>query len=201
MVFDFSEEKRRKNTNFLVHGLPRGFKLPMCRMDCAHLVHRGGAARHKKVICVNPTNWREQEVITDPMMKGRIPHGVFKRIMVGHEAWLKLELSHLAAASFANHMCDLAVALPEARRGVVVAATLAWARSLGEFGPILVFAGATRMHTEIMPTSIFLELTVGNIEAAAAVSLVMVGLAMLVLVAVRVFGESGFGLFNTEQDR
>jgi molybdate transport system permease protein len=93
------------------------------------------------------------------------------------------------------------VAFPEARRGLIVAFTLAWSRALGEFGPILVFAGATRMHTEIMPTSIFLELTVGNIEAAAAVSLVMVGLAMMVLVAVRVFGESGFGLFNTEQDR
>ena len=105
----------KKNTNFLVFGLPRGFKLPMCRRDCAHLVHRGREAQHKRVICVNPSNWREQEVITDPMVKGRIPHGVFNRIMVGHEAWLKLELSHLAATSFAHHMYDLAVALPEAR--------------------------------------------------------------------------------------
>lgn len=35
------------------------------------------------------------------------------------------------------------VALPAAKRGVLAAATLAWARSLGEFGPILVFAGDT----------------------------------------------------------
>ena len=39
------------------------------------------------------------------------------------------------------------VVLPEARRGVLTAATLAWARALGEFGPILVFSGATRMRT------------------------------------------------------
>ena len=77
----------RKNTNFLVHGLPYGFKLPMCKLDCEHLVHRGGEKKHKKVICVNPTNWREQEVITDPMEKGRIPHGVFNLIMFGHRAW------------------------------------------------------------------------------------------------------------------
>lgn len=80
------------------------------------------------------------------------------------------------------------VVLPEARRGLVTAATLAWARSLGEFGPILVFAGATRMKTEVLPTTVFLELSVGRIEAAVAVSLLMVAAAVLVLVIVRVFG-------------
>jgi molybdate transport system permease protein len=69
------------------------------------------------------------------------------------------------------------------------AASIAWARSLGEFGPILVFAGATRMKTEVLPTSVWLELSVGNLEAAIAVSLVMVGLAILVLTGVRVTGE------------
>lgn len=80
------------------------------------------------------------------------------------------------------------VVLPETRNGVVTAGTLAWARALGEFGPILVFAGATRMRTEVLPTSVFLELSVGNIEAAVAVSLIMVCLAMIVLVIARVFG-------------
>jgi molybdate transport system permease protein len=80
------------------------------------------------------------------------------------------------------------VVLPEARRGLITAATLAWARSLGEFGPILVFAGATRMKTEVLPTTVFLELSVGRIEAAVAVSLLMVAAAVLVLVIVRVFG-------------
>src|SRR5262249_17347296 len=45
------------------------------------------------------------------------------------------------------------VVLPEARRGLVTAGTLAWARALGEFGPILVFAGATRLKTEVLSTS------------------------------------------------
>ena len=78
--------------------------------------------------------------------------------------------------------------LPEARRGVLTAATLAWARSLGEFGPILVFAGATRLRTEVMPTTVFLELSVGNIEAAVAVSLLMVVAAVAVLLTIRWFG-------------
>ncbi len=80
------------------------------------------------------------------------------------------------------------VVLPEARRGLVTAATLAWARSLGEFGPILVFSGATRLRTEVLPTTVFLELSIGNIEAAVAVSLLMVAAAVVVLVIVRVYG-------------
>jgi molybdate transport system permease protein len=81
------------------------------------------------------------------------------------------------------------VTLPAARRGMFAAASVAWARSMGEFGPILVFAGATRMKTEVLPTTVWLELSVGNLEAAVAVSLLMVIFAMLVLVAVKRAGE------------
>ena len=81
------------------------------------------------------------------------------------------------------------VVLPDARRGMLTAVTLAWARSLGEFGPILIFSGATRLHTEVLPTTVFLELSVGNIEAAVAVSLVMVAAAVAVLILVRLYGR------------
>jgi molybdate transport system permease protein len=81
------------------------------------------------------------------------------------------------------------VTLPAARRGMVAAASVAWARSLGEFGPILVFAGATRMKTEVLPTTVWLELSVGNLEAAVSVSILMVAFAVFVLVAVRKAGE------------
>lgn len=81
------------------------------------------------------------------------------------------------------------VTLPEARRGVLTAATLAWARALGEFGPILVFSGATRMKTEVLSTTVFLELSVGNLEAAVAVSMLMIAAAVAVLLVVRWFGS------------
>jgi len=83
------------------------------------------------------------------------------------------------------------VAFPQARRGLLTAATLAWARALGEFGPILVFSGTTRLRTEVLPTSVFLELSVGNVEAAVAVSFLLVAAAVAVLVVVRVFGLGG----------
>jgi molybdate transport system permease protein len=86
------------------------------------------------------------------------------------------------------------VVLPEARPGLLTAATLAWARALGEFGPILIFAGATRMRTEVLPTTVFLELSVGKIEAAIAVSLLMIAVAAVVIVLTRTFGLRGTGL-------
>ncbi|MFV0445883.1 MAG: ABC transporter permease [Planctomycetaceae bacterium] len=81
------------------------------------------------------------------------------------------------------------VVLPEATRGLVTAFTLAWARSLGEFGPLLVFAGATRMKTEVLSTSVFLELNVGNLGGAVAVSLIMVMAALIVLIITRLAGN------------
>lgn len=86
------------------------------------------------------------------------------------------------------------VVMPEARRGLLTAATLSWARSLGEFGPILIFSGATRLRTEVLPTTVFLELSVGKIEAAIAVSLLMIAVAVVVLIITRTLGLRGTGL-------
>lgn len=84
------------------------------------------------------------------------------------------------------------VALPQAWKGIIAAGTIAWARSLGEFGPIMVFAGATRMKTEVLSTSVFLELSVGNLNAAVAVSLLMVFLALIVLTVLRAVSDRSY---------
>lgn len=78
------------------------------------------------------------------------------------------------------------VVLPEARRGLLTAATLAWARSLGEFGPILIFAGTTPRRTEVLPVSVHLQYAAGKLDAAVAVSLMMVVIALTVLILFRV---------------
>lgn len=44
------------------------------------------------------------------------------------------------------------------------------------------------MKTEVLSTTVFLELTVGNIEGAVAASLIMIFSAITVLVIARVFG-------------
>lgn len=82
------------------------------------------------------------------------------------------------------------VVLPEAMPGVVAAGCLAWARALGEFGPILVFAAATRGRTEVLSSTVFLEAQIGELEKAVAVSLLMVAGAMVVLTVTRVLTGS-----------
>ena len=82
----------------------------------------------------------------------------------------------------------LFVAVPQSARGMIAAVTVAWARALGEFGPILVFAGATRMRTEVLSTTVFLELSVGELNSAVAVSLIMVMIAAIVLLVLRLLG-------------
>jgi molybdate transport system permease protein len=86
------------------------------------------------------------------------------------------------------------VVLPESGRGMLTAFTLAWARALGEFGPVLIFAGATRNKTEVLPTTVFLELSIGDLEAAVAVSLIMVIAAVGVLLVARLWGQREMSL-------
>lgn len=80
------------------------------------------------------------------------------------------------------------VVIPQAKRGIIAAGTLAWARSLGEFGPILVFASSTRLRTEVLSTSVYLEMQAGNLSGMLAISIIMILLAALVLLLARSFG-------------
>jgi len=83
------------------------------------------------------------------------------------------------------------VALPQAWPGTVAAFTLAWARSLGEFGPILIFAGTARMKTEVLSTTVYLNFQFGNLRGAVVASLILISVAVVVLVATRLLLLSG----------
>ncbi len=73
------------------------------------------------------------------------------------------------------------VSLPIARGGLIAGAIMAWARAVGVFGPLMVFVGSIRMKTEVLPTTVYLELTIGRIEVALAVALVMLAMAFIAL--------------------
>ncbi|SHJ80778.1 molybdate transport system permease protein [Rubritalea squalenifaciens DSM 18772] len=81
------------------------------------------------------------------------------------------------------------ICLPQAQPGILAAGLLAWARALGEFGPILIFAGATRGKTEVLSTSIFLEINTGNLPGAAAISLVLILLSLSTISLLRFLGS------------
>ncbi len=75
------------------------------------------------------------------------------------------------------------VAVPLARNGLVAGSVIAWARAIGVFGPLMVFVGTSR-RVMVMPTTIWLELSVGNIEVSLAVALVMLAMACAALAVV-----------------
>ncbi len=76
------------------------------------------------------------------------------------------------------------VALPIALPGLAGGAALAWARSLGEFGATLIFAGSLSGRTQTMPLAIFTTLE-SDIGLAVALSVVLAGAGILVLAGVR----------------
>lgn len=77
------------------------------------------------------------------------------------------------------------VTLPLARSGLLAGGVLAWARAVGVFAPIMAFVG-TGPRVQVMPTCIWLELSVGNIEVSLALALGMLALSGAALLAVHV---------------
>lgn len=73
------------------------------------------------------------------------------------------------------------VSLPLLAPGLISGAVLAFARSLGEFGATLTFAGSREGVTRTLPLEIYLQRE-GDADAAVALSLLLVAVAAVVVV-------------------
>lgn len=80
------------------------------------------------------------------------------------------------------------VSLPLALNGIIAGGILTWARAFGLFGPLLIFVGSFRGRTEVLSTTIFLEQSVGNIEVALAVAMLMILVAVIALTTIHLVG-------------
>lgn len=76
------------------------------------------------------------------------------------------------------------VSLPMTLPGLLVGASLAWARSLGELGATLLFAGNMMGKTQTMPLAIFSALEF-DVELSVVFSLALVGVAAGLLFCLR----------------
>lgn len=76
------------------------------------------------------------------------------------------------------------VALPAARPAVLAGVVLAWARSVGEFGASITFAGSFPGRTQTLPMSVY-ELVAVDYDAALAVSFAMVLVSVAVVAGLR----------------
>lgn len=82
------------------------------------------------------------------------------------------------------------VTLPLVLPGLFSGAVLAFARSLGEFGATLTFAGSLQGVTRTLPLEIYLQRET-DADAAVALSLVLVAVAVLIVVATRSRAATG----------
>ena len=82
------------------------------------------------------------------------------------------------------------VSLPLARNGIIAGGILTWARAFGLFGPLMIFVGSFRGRTEVLSTTIFLEQSVGNLEVALAIALLLIFVALIAVTGIRLVGGS-----------
>lgn len=76
------------------------------------------------------------------------------------------------------------VALPAARTSVIAGAILAWARSLGEFGATITFAGSLSGRTQTLPMAVY-EFAAVDYRQALVLSLVLIVVSVAVLAGLR----------------
>jgi molybdate transport system permease protein len=78
----------------------------------------------------------------------------------------------------------LTVALPLARPAIIAGFALSWARSLGEFGASITFAGSFPSKTQTLPMAVY-ELVSVDYQLSLVLSLLMVAISVAVLVGLR----------------
>ena len=83
----------------------------------------------------------------------------------------------------------LQVTLPLARPGLVAGTTITWAKSMGEFGAVLMLAGATTMRTETLPIALYLDISTGDLDLAVAASVILIIISLCALAVVEHYAD------------
>jgi len=80
-----------------------------------------------------------------------------------------------------------AITVPLASAALAAGLVMSWARSLGEFGATIMFAGNFEGRTQTLPLVVYAEFQGGDLDASIAAAAILVIAAFGVLIAVRVF--------------
>jgi len=84
------------------------------------------------------------------------------------------------------------VALPLSAPTLIAGAAMSWARSLGEFGATLLFAGNLTGRTQTLPLAVYTAMET-DLRAAQALALIMVVVAFAVLLVLRRMAREALG--------
>jgi sulfate transport system permease protein len=90
----------------------------------------------------------------------------------------------------------LRVILPNLVPAILSGAALAFARAVGEFGSIVLISGNIPFETQVASMFIFKQIESDNPVGAAAISVVLLALSLLILIGIR-----GLGRWGARHDR
>jgi len=76
------------------------------------------------------------------------------------------------------------VTLPMARHGLLAGAVVTWSKAMGEFGAVLMLAGATTMRTETLPIALYLNISTGDVDLAVAAATILILISLVALCCV-----------------
>ncbi|APH39257.1 ABC transporter permease [Methanohalophilus halophilus] len=71
--------------------------------------------------------------------------------------------------------------LPLAKNGIFAGSVITWAKGMGEFGAVLILAGATRMKTETLPIALYLNMSSGELDLAIAAATILICISGITL--------------------
>ena len=77
------------------------------------------------------------------------------------------------------------ITIPIAQAALAAGLVMSWARSLGEFGATIMFAGNVEGRTQTLPLVVYGEFQGGDLDSSIAAAAILVLAAFCVLVAVR----------------
>lgn len=116
-----------------------------------------------------------------------------KTAFEGIDRRLEFIAGTLGATSF---QCFRTIMIPVCKTNLVSAFILTWSRAMGEFGATLMLVGITRMKTETLPGSIYLNISTGNNGAAMSTAVLI-----LLISGTALFLSQMIGRNKSEQRR
>ncbi len=83
------------------------------------------------------------------------------------------------------------ITIPLIKNSLLSSLIVTWSRALGEFGAVMMLAGATSMKTEVMSTAIFMNMSTGDLDLAIAVASILVMISIISILLVELVKSLG----------
>jgi molybdate transport system permease protein len=112
----------------------------------------------------------------------RVVYGTFRGISPRYE---------MVARSLGCGLLEsfLRVSLPMAKGGLFAGTVIAFARCMGCFGTVLILAGGTRMYTETLPITLYLNISYGNLAMAMSSGIILIFISLGAIIVFEILNQ------------